>query len=78
MNTLISGDFFIAKYANKKLIDQSVIDLFQQADYRIMNLVASITANETKNKILYNQIRCEAHCDLTKNALKLKNETSNR
>jgi poly-gamma-glutamate synthesis protein (capsule biosynthesis protein) len=53
MNILISGDFFIAdEYANKELIDHSVVDIFQQADYRIVNLEAPLTANEPKNKIL--------------------------
>jgi|GEM_PF-3062725 len=53
MNILISGDFFIAdEYANKELIDQSVVDLFKQADYRIINLEAPLTANESTNKIL--------------------------
>ncbi len=53
MNIIIAGDFFISDdYANKKLIDQSVIDLFQQADYRIVNLESPITANDPKNKIL--------------------------
>jgi len=32
MNILISGDFVIAdEYANNELIDQPVVDLFQQA-----------------------------------------------
>jgi poly-gamma-glutamate synthesis protein (capsule biosynthesis protein) len=53
MNILISGDFYISDaYQNKNLIDQTVIDLFQKADYRMVNLEAPITANEPKNKIL--------------------------
>jgi len=53
MNILISGDFVIAdEYANNELIDQHVVDLFQQADFRIVNLEAPLTANEPKNKIL--------------------------
>lgn len=53
MNIFISGDFFIAdEYVNKELTDQSVVELFQQADYRIVNLEAPLTANEPKNKIL--------------------------
>lgn len=53
MNILISGDFFISdEFKNKDLIDQSVIDLFQKTDYRLVNLEAPLTANEPKNKIL--------------------------
>ena len=53
MKILIFGDFVIAdEYANKEIIDQSVVDLFHQADYRIVNLEAPLTANEPKNKIL--------------------------
>ncbi len=49
MNILISGDFFIAEeFANKDTIDQSVIDLFQQADSHIINLEAPLKANEPK------------------------------
>ncbi len=53
MHLLISGDFFIAdKFTNKEIIDQSVVVLFQQSDYRIINLEAPITSNNPKNKIL--------------------------
>lgn len=53
MNILISGDFYISDaYQNKDLIDKSVIDLFDEADYRMVNLEAPITVNEPKNKIL--------------------------
>jgi len=53
MNILISGDFYISDdFQNKDLINQTLIDLFQQADYRLVNLEAPITANEPKNKIL--------------------------
>jgi poly-gamma-glutamate synthesis protein (capsule biosynthesis protein) len=53
MNILISGDFYISDvFQNKDLFDQSVIDLFQQADYRMVNLEAPITANEPQNRIL--------------------------
>ena len=53
MKILILGDFVIAdEYANNELIDQPVVDLFQQADFRIVNLEAPLTANEPKNKIL--------------------------
>jgi len=53
MNILISGDFYISDdFQNKELIDQSVLDLFHQADYRIVNLEAPITEDIPKNKIL--------------------------
>lgn len=53
MKLLIAGDFYISDaYQNTDLIDQSVIDLFQQADYRMLNLEAPIIANDPKNKIL--------------------------
>ena len=54
MNILIANDFFISDdYANKKLIDQSVRDLFAFVDYRIINLEAPITnKDDPKNKIL--------------------------
>lgn len=53
MNILISGDLYISdSFQNKSLIDQSVIDLFEKADYRMINLEAPLTANEPKNKIM--------------------------
>ena len=53
MNILIAGDFFISDdFRNKEIIDQTVIDLFQKADYRMVNLEAPITDNKPKNKIL--------------------------
>ena len=53
MNILITGDFFISDdYKNNGLINQSVISLFDEVDYRIVNLEGPITANEPKNKIL--------------------------
>lgn len=53
MNILITGDFYISDdFQNKDIIDQSVIDLFQKADYRMVNLEAPLTTNEPKNKIL--------------------------
>lgn len=53
MNLLISGDFYISDdFQNKSLIEQSVIDLFEEADYRMINLEAPITANIPQNAIL--------------------------
>ena len=53
MNLIITGDFFISdEYRNKDLIDQSVIDLFQKPDYRMVNLEAPITPDNPENKLL--------------------------
>src|SRR5690554_5322887 len=53
MKIFISGDFYISdEFQNKDLINKSVIDLFDEADYRMVNLEAPITVNEPKNKIL--------------------------
>lgn len=53
MKIIIAGNLYTAdEFINKNLIDKSVVDLFETADYRIVNLEAPITANEPKNKIL--------------------------
>ncbi len=53
MNILIAGDFFISdEFRNKDLIDQSVIDAFDNADYRMVNLEAPVTADNPNNNIL--------------------------
>ncbi|SLM28701.1 putative Capsule biosynthesis protein CapA [Desulfamplus magnetovallimortis] len=53
MNIIITGDFFISdEFKNKPLIDKSVIDFFQAADCRIVNLEAPLTSENPKNKIL--------------------------
>lgn len=53
MDLLITGDFYISDdYRGKSLFDSSVIDLFNRADYRIVNLEAPITAKNKLNKIL--------------------------
>ena len=53
MNILFSGDFYVSDdFQNKDLIDKSVIDLFDKADYRIVNLEAPITEDNPKNKII--------------------------
>ena len=52
MKFLIAGDFFIANhYEKQQLIDDSVRNLFETADYRIVNLETPLTANEPKNRI---------------------------
>ncbi len=52
MHILIGGDIFISdRYRNHTLLDPSVVDLFRQADYRIVNLEAPLTPDDPKNKI---------------------------
>ncbi|MFU8844229.1 MAG: CapA family protein [Bacteroidales bacterium] len=52
MKLIITGDFSIAdNYQGKKLIDNSIIDIFNDADYRIVNLEAPITQDNPNNKI---------------------------
>ncbi|NMB95489.1 MAG: hypothetical protein GYA02_02600 [Clostridiaceae bacterium] len=51
MKIIIAGDLFIADdFRSQDLIDKSVIDLFETADYKIVNLEAPITEDNTKNK----------------------------
>ncbi len=53
MNILIAGDLFISdNFEGKNLIDDSIIELFEKADYRIVNQEAPITADIPGNKIL--------------------------
>ena len=53
MNILFTGDFYISdSYQNKTLIDHSIVKLFNNVDYRIVNNEAPITVNNAKNKIL--------------------------
>lgn len=53
MRIIIAGDLYIADYfRNQDLIDKSVIDLFETADYRIVNLEAPITEDNPINKII--------------------------
>lgn len=53
MKIIIAGDLFIADdFRSQDLIDKSVIDLFETADYRIVNLEAPITEDNPKNKII--------------------------
>ena len=52
VNVLIGGDFYISDaYQGKDLFDLSILTLFTQADYRIVNLEAPITINDRKNMI---------------------------
>jgi poly-gamma-glutamate synthesis protein (capsule biosynthesis protein) len=52
-NLLIGGDFYISDDCRgKDLFEIAVINLFANADYRIVNLEAPITINNRKNKIL--------------------------
>jgi hypothetical protein len=53
MKIIIAGDLYIADdFRNQDLIDKSVIDLFETADYRIVYLEALITDENSKNKII--------------------------
>jgi len=53
MKIIIAGDLYIAEeFRNKDLIDKSVTDLFENSDYRIVNLEAPITEENPKNKII--------------------------
>jgi len=53
MRIIIAGDLYIADdFRNQDLIDKSVIDLFETADYKIVNLEAPITEDNPKNKII--------------------------
>ncbi len=53
MRIIIAGDLYIAdEFRNNNLIDKSVIDLFEDADYRIVNLEAPITEDNPNNKII--------------------------
>lgn len=47
------GDFYISEdFQNQDIISPEVIELFQKADYSIVNLEAPICINEQKNKII--------------------------
>ena len=53
MNILVAGDLFISdKYKNKKLFNDSVVNIFKSADFSIVNLEAPITNDLTNNKII--------------------------
>lgn len=53
MRILITGDFVITDdFMGNNLIDNSVEELFKNADYRIVNLEAPVTRNDPKNRIL--------------------------
>ena len=49
---LVAGDFVITEeYCNSNLFDPSITKLFQRADFRILNLEAPVTVNDSSNKI---------------------------
>ncbi len=53
MKIIIAGNLYTAdEFRNRNLIDKSVVDLFETADYRIVNLEAPITKDNPKNKII--------------------------
>lgn len=52
MKIIIAGDLYAAdEFRSKKIIDKSVIDLFENTDFRIINLEAPITPNNQHHKI---------------------------
>lgn len=53
MNILIAGDIYISdKFKGENLIDKSIISLFENTDFRIVNLEAPITNDDSVNKII--------------------------
>ena len=53
MNILIAGDIFISdEFKGQNLIDKSIISLFENSNYRIVNLEAPITNDNSKDKII--------------------------
>lgn len=51
MKVLIGGDFVVTEaYKSKNLIDSSIINLFHNSDYRILNLECPIVQDENKYK----------------------------
>lgn len=52
MKILIGGDFCITSpYLDKKLIDDDIVEIFEKADFRIINLECPVTTKDAKNKI---------------------------
>ena len=53
MKIIIAGNLYTTdEFRNRNLIDKSVVDLFETADYRIVYLEAPITKDNLKNKII--------------------------
>lgn len=53
MEIAIAGDIYISDaFKDKRLIDNSIIELFSGVDYKIVNLEAPITIDNPKNKLL--------------------------
>ncbi len=53
MNLLIGGDFFISdKYRNSNLIDENILNLMSESNFRILNLESPLTENISRNRIL--------------------------
>ena len=81
MNLLIGGDFCITPaFLSDNLFDSSVIKLFNESDYNIVNLECPITRDNSKNKILKTgpHLRCDERIlnhlnDLKINAVTLAN-----
>ncbi len=53
MKLLFTGDFYISdNMQGRVLFDPSVLDLFDRADYRVVNLEAPVTTDARQNRIL--------------------------
>lgn len=66
MKILITGDFFVSdNFKGQQLFDPSVIELFESADYRIVNLEAPLTSDEKKNRILKTGPHLRSSADTT-------------
>lgn len=53
MKIIIAGDLFISdQFRDQTLIDKSIENIFQRADYRIVNLEAPIANESSNNKII--------------------------
>jgi hypothetical protein len=53
MKLLFTGDFYISdEFQGRDLFDASVVGLFDQADYRVVNLEAPVTTAARQNRIL--------------------------
>jgi len=68
---LFAGDFVITdEFKNNNLIDESVMQLFEEADYRIVNLEAPITPDDPSNKIIKTGPHLRSSVDTTAPYLK--------
>jgi len=53
MDLLFTGDYFVSdEFKGQNLIDTSILKLFQEVDYRVVNLETPVTGNNPQNRIL--------------------------